>query len=63
MYYPSKDEFIQRSRSGNLVPVYRDVLADMETPVSAYRKIARGKYSFLPGSAWRATPSWGPTRS
>lgn len=47
MYYPTKDEFIRRSQSGNLVPVYREILADMETPVSAYRKIAHGKYSFL----------------
>ena len=47
MYYPTKDEFVRRSQSGNLVPVYREILADMETPVSAYRKIARGKYSFL----------------
>ncbi|HUV04422.1 MAG TPA: anthranilate synthase component I [Armatimonadota bacterium] len=47
MYYPSKEEFVQRSQSGNLVPVYREILADMETPVSAYRKIARGKHSFL----------------
>lgn len=47
MYYPNKEEFIRRSKSGNLVPVYREILADMETPVSAYRKIARGKHSFL----------------
>ncbi len=47
MYHPSKEEFIRRSEQGNLIPVYREVLADMETPVSAYRKIARGKYSFL----------------
>ena len=47
MYFPDKKEFIRRSQFGNLVPVYREVLADMETPVSAYRKIARGKYSFL----------------
>ena len=47
MYYPSKEEFIRRSKSGNLVPVYREILADTETPVSAYRKIARGKHSFL----------------
>jgi anthranilate synthase component 1 len=47
MYYPSKDEFVRRACYGNLVPVYREILADMETPVSAYRKIARGKYSFL----------------
>jgi len=32
---------------GNLVPVYREVLADMETPVSAYLKVARGRHSFL----------------
>ena len=47
MYYPSKEEFVRRSQLGNLVPVYREILADMETPVSAYRKIACGKYSFL----------------
>jgi len=29
------------------VPVYREIMADMETPVSAYLKIARGDYSFL----------------
>jgi anthranilate synthase component I len=47
MYYPDKQEFVRRSQSGNLVPVYREILADMETPVSAYRKIAHGKHSFL----------------
>ncbi|MBU6286878.1 MAG: anthranilate synthase component I [Chloroflexi bacterium] len=32
---------------GNLIPVFRDYLADMETPVSVYGKVARGAYSFL----------------
>ena len=32
---------------GNLVPVYREIRADLETPVSAYLKIARGNFSFL----------------
>ena len=32
---------------GNVVPVYREVRADLETPVSAYLKVARGPYSFL----------------
>ena len=32
---------------GNLVPVYREINADLETPVSAYLKIARPPYSFL----------------
>lgn len=32
---------------GNMVPIYREIMADMETPVSAYLKIAEGPYSFL----------------
>ena len=40
MTAPTRDEFIEKAKSGNLIPVWREVLADMETPVSAYRKIA-----------------------
>jgi anthranilate synthase component 1 len=47
MYYPSLDEFRKKSARGNLVPVYKEILADMETPVSALRKIDNGKYAFL----------------
>ncbi|MFH2011301.1 MAG: anthranilate synthase component I [Pseudomonadota bacterium] len=47
MYYPSFEEFSQKAKEGNLIPVYRDILADMDTPVSAFQKISRGKYSFL----------------
>ena len=47
MYYPSLDEVRQLAQKGNLVPVYREIMADLETPVSAYLKIARGDYSFL----------------
>jgi anthranilate synthase component 1 len=47
MYYPSLEEVKKLSEKGNLVPVYRDIKADLETPVSAYLKIARGSYSFL----------------
>ena len=32
---------------GNLVPVYREIMADLETPVTAYLKVAQGPYSFL----------------
>ena len=32
---------------GNVVPVYREVRADLETPVSAFLKVAQGDYSFL----------------
>jgi len=48
MLLPSRDEFLQKARLGNLIPVWREVLADMETPVSAFRKIAQGRAnSFL----------------
>lgn len=32
---------------GNLVPIYREVTADLETPVSAFLKVKKGPYSFL----------------
>jgi anthranilate synthase component 1 len=47
MYYPSIEEVKQLKNKGNLVPVYREIQADLETPVSVYLKIARGGYSFL----------------
>jgi len=47
MYYPKLEEVHQLKRYGNLVPVCREIQADLETPVSAYLKIARGNYSFL----------------
>ena len=31
----------------NRIPVYRDVFADLDTPLSAYLKLARGAYSYL----------------
>lgn len=46
-YYPSLDEFKKLASRGNLIPVYREILADMDTPVSAYRKMGGGRYSFL----------------
>jgi len=47
MYYPNKEEFIELSKKGNLIPVYRDILTDFETPLSAFAKIDRSDYSFL----------------
>src|ERR671931_556815 len=45
--FPAIEEARELARRGNLIPVYREVLADLETPVSVYLKIARGRYSFL----------------
>lgn len=47
MYYPDKKEFVKLSKKGNLIPVYREIEADLETPVSAFLKIDEGDYSYL----------------
>jgi anthranilate synthase component 1 len=47
MHSPSREEFKNLTRQGNLIPVYREILADMETPVSAFCKIDDQKSAFL----------------
>jgi anthranilate synthase component I len=47
MYYPKLDEFLKLAAHGNVVPVTRRLLADIETPLSAYRKIRGPGESFL----------------
>jgi anthranilate synthase component 1 len=48
MFYPSEKEFIALSKKGNLIPVYKEILGDLDTPVSTYFKISQhSKYSFL----------------
>ncbi|MCZ7592795.1 MAG: anthranilate synthase component I [Kiritimatiellae bacterium] len=36
---PDKATFLKKAAQGNLVPVWRELLADQETPVSAYAKL------------------------
>ena len=49
MYTPDLQTFMARATEGNLVPVYREILADMETPVSAFLKLraAGNGHAFL----------------
>lgn len=47
MYYPTLEEVRKHASDGNLVPVYREIVADLETPVSAFLKVNQGGYSFL----------------
>jgi len=47
MYYPTKDEFVKLARKGNLIPVTCRLLADLETPLSAYRKLRQRGESYL----------------
>jgi len=42
------EQFQTFAREGfNRVPVYREILADLETPLSSYLKLARGPYSYF----------------
>ncbi|HZO86957.1 MAG TPA: anthranilate synthase component I [Chthonomonadaceae bacterium] len=50
MITPNRQEFIARAQRGNLIPVYREILADRLTPVSAFEKLAatgKSGYAFL----------------
>ncbi len=51
MYNLNVDEFKRLASSHNLIPVYREVVADMETPVSAFLKLKTDGYAFLLESA------------
>ena len=48
MIFPNFEQFTQLAQRGNLVPVYQEWAADLETPVSAWYKVCAGQpYSFL----------------
>ena len=75
-FRPSLEEFLRLSRRGNVIPVYRQILADFETPLSAYLKLEGrgpayllesveggerlGRYSFLGSSPSLIVESRGP---
>ncbi len=46
-FKPTLEEMRTMGGQGNLCPIYTDILADLETPVSAFLKVARGPWSFL----------------
>jgi anthranilate synthase component 1 len=47
MVHPSIEEFKEKTKDYNIIPVYREILADLDTPVSAFRKINKSAYGFL----------------
>ncbi|MBM4135296.1 MAG: anthranilate synthase component I [Nitrospira sp.] len=74
MLYPDLETFKNLSEKGNLIPVYREILADTETPVSAYLKLGGtpsfllesvvggekwARYSFLGSRPSKVIRSWG----
>jgi anthranilate synthase component 1 len=46
-YLPSFDEFAELARDASLVPVYRQLIGDTLTPVSAFCKVQEGDWAFL----------------
>ncbi len=45
--FPSRSEFMELADKGNLVPVYADLMADFETPVSVYSKLNRNGPAYI----------------
>ena len=65
MIRPSREEFRKLAKGGRRVPVMREILADTETPVSAFLKIADTEYAFLlesveSGEKWSRYSILGP---
>jgi len=49
--FPTPEEFLALASSNNVVPVWTEVVADAETPVSAFHKLGSAAPSFLLESA------------
>src|SRR3990172_7741433 len=47
MYSLTEDEFLSLAKDYNLIPLYREIVADVDTPVSAFLKLGRDADSFL----------------
>src|SRR5512137_3223402 len=45
--HPSLNEVLDLASQGNLIPIYRELPADLDTPVSVYLKLAGQGASFL----------------
>ena len=45
--HPSRENFVSLAAQGNIIPVYADLMADFETPVSAYAKLKEAGPSYL----------------
>jgi anthranilate synthase component 1 len=46
-FHPSLAEYLELARNHSVVPVYRQLLGDTLTPVTAFRRIQEGDWSFL----------------
>lgn len=47
MIRPTFTEFCELAEQGNLIPVYQELLMDLETPLSFFKRLERDRYAFL----------------
>ena len=47
MIQPSFKEFCRLAKDGNVIPVYQELLMDLETPLSFFKRLERDRYAFL----------------
>lgn len=47
MIYPEINEYKEMAGNYNLIPVYTDLLVDMDTPISIFKKVCRQPYTYL----------------
>lgn len=47
MIYPDKKTFMKLARKGNLIPIFKEILADFDTPLSSFLKIDKSDYAYL----------------
>jgi len=47
LYQPSLKEFLKLSAKANVIPVYKEISADLDTPVSSFLKLKKDDYGFL----------------
>jgi anthranilate synthase component 1 len=47
MIQPSFKDFCQLAKRGNLIPIYQELLMDLETPLSFFKRLERDRYGFI----------------
>jgi anthranilate synthase component 1 len=47
MIQPSFKDFCRLAKQGNLIPIYQELLMDLETPLSFFKRLERDRYAFL----------------
>jgi len=47
MIQPSFKQFCRLAKQGNLIPIYQELLMDLETPLSFFKRLERDRYAFI----------------